>query len=125
MCSGAVWVVLWVAVCKKVTCTCKGLFASRRASWVSVTILVGIRFKNQDAQRTDMLAHRALLVHDKYIFLLQFLVSRQVFRDDKRHREGLLVQNTFIIKVSPAKSNKKSTPGAKPGVRRRLPLIRT
>lgn len=45
MCSGAVWVVLWVAVCKKVTCTCKGLFASRRASWVSVTILVGIRFK--------------------------------------------------------------------------------
>ena len=66
--------------------------------------------QNQDAQRADMLAHRALLVHDKYIFLLQFLVSRQVFRDDKRHREGLLIQNTFIIKVSPAKSNKKALP---------------
>ena len=37
--------VLWVAVCKKVSCTCSGLLASSRASWVSVTILVGIRFK--------------------------------------------------------------------------------
>ena len=45
MCSGGVWVVLWVAVCKKVSCTCSGLLASRRASCVSVTILVGIRFR--------------------------------------------------------------------------------
>ena len=45
MCSGGVWVVSWVAVFKKVICTCSGLLASSRASWVSVTILVGIRFK--------------------------------------------------------------------------------
>ena len=78
MCSCGVWVVSWVLVCKKVSCTCRGLLAKRRANWVSVTILVGIRFK---------ISLRTLLVHDKHVLARKFAIGGQLFGNDQRHKQ--------------------------------------
>ena len=49
--------------------------------------------EDQDAQRADVLAHSALLMHDKDIFLLQLVIGGQVFRDDQRHGRRLLTNS--------------------------------
>ena len=50
--------------------------------------------EDQDAQRADVLAHGALLMHDKDIFLLQLVIGGQVFgMISGMGEDSLLTQN--------------------------------
>ena len=59
--------------------------------------------EDQDAQRADVLAHRALLMHDKDIFLLQLVIGGQVFRDDQRHGRRLLTNSESSAAAVPTR----------------------
>ena len=52
--------------------------------------LGGHQVQDQDLQRADMLGRCPLPVHDKDVFLVQCIVSRQSLGNDQRHSVVLL-----------------------------------
>ena len=47
----------------------------------------GHQVQNQDAQGTDLLGLRTLLVHDKHVLARKFAIGGQLFGNDQRHKQ--------------------------------------